>query len=454
MSNSLSAAPNAFYQKLISQRPQFEEEYRELTPLSAAYFEAARKVLPGGSTRDSILRYPYPTFISRGEGSCLFDVDGRQLTDFWFSATALPLGHCNAAVVQVAQRCVAKGSAFFAPTEDATRLAELILDRLPAGDKVRFTNSGSEAVMLALRIARGHSGRDIVAKFEGSYHGSYDDVSWSVNPPAAKIGSPLEPTAVPESAGLPSGMGRVLVLPYNDLRGTQALLEKHAGKVAALLVEPLANRMGLILPDRAFIAGLRDLCSNYGIALIFDEVIAFRVGYHGAQGLLGIGPDLTTLGKVIGGGFPVGAVVGREEWMCITEPGCKDGVKHTGTFNANPVTMAAGIAVLVQLTADKFSWLNTLGEYVRASLRSVIAGLPLQVDGEGSLFKITASASRTTDYRSSLLANNEWEETMSLALMVKGFLLTNKLHGCVATTTTVAEVDSLVSEFAKLLHLS
>ena len=444
---------NQFYESLIRRRPDFEKRYSELTPTSHKLFKQASEVLPGGSTRDSVVRGPYPAFVARGEGAYMFDVDGRKLHDFWFNASSLPLGHCNPVVVKAVQGRMALGSAFFAPTEDATELASAILGRLKGAEKVRFTNSGTEAVMMAVRIARSATGRHMIAKFEGSYHGSYDDVSWSVNPGAGAVGSAAEPNAVAESSGLPPAIGRTLVLPYNDLQATESLIEKHAGQVAALLVEPVANRMGLILPSKDFIQGLRKLCDRFGIVLIFDEVIAFRIGFNGAQGVLGVQPDLTTLGKVIGGGFPVGAVLGRDKLMSVSEPNRRDGVKHTGTFNANPVTMVAGMETLRQLTPSTFDQINSLGEYVRTKLRSAVEGLPVQIDGEGSLFKISASATKITDFRTSLYANVDWEAAMSLALMNEGFFLPPRLHGCVSTVTSMEDANAFISAFEKILMI-
>jgi glutamate-1-semialdehyde 2,1-aminomutase len=221
--------------------------------------------------------------------------------------------------------------------------------------------------MLAVRIARAYTGRPILAKFEGSYHGSYDDVSWSLAPSEQDAGPVDRPVAVPASAGLPPGFGRTLVLPFNDLEATRRLLAEHEGSIAAVIVEPVANRMGLLPPAPGFLEGLQKLCREQGLVLIFDEVIAFRVGFHGAQGLIGVTPDLTTLGKIIGGGFPVGAVVGRADVMAVSEPYRAGRVAHYGTFNGNPVTMAAGKATMENWTPEVISALNATAEQLRTT---------------------------------------------------------------------------------------
>ncbi|MCC7272073.1 MAG: aspartate aminotransferase family protein [Alphaproteobacteria bacterium] len=444
-------ASNNYYATLRARKSAIEARYRTLTPTSAKLHEEAKSVLPGGVTRDAALRKPYPTFIDHGEGSYLFDVDGRRISDFWFNATSLVLGNAHPAVVEAVGTQLGKGTAFAAPGRLEMELAGEIIRRLPSAEKVRFTNSGSEAVMLALRLARAFTGRDMIAKFEGSYHGSYDDVAWSVGGPAAKLGERTRPNAVPETGGLPSGFGRTIVLPYNDIAATTTLVEENAGRIAALIVEPMASRMGLVLPSRAFIEGLRRLCDKHGIVLIFDEVIAFRIGYHGAQGLFGVTPDMTTLGKVIGGGFPVGGVAGRSDIMMQSDAGKAGRVTHAGTFNGNPITMAAGLATLRQLTPEVFDRINATGEKVRTTLRRLCEGLPLQVSGVGSLFKITASNQPVENYRHAVAADHEWEEIASLALLCDGFFLTTHLAGCISVVTTEEQVDDLMHRVGAML---
>ena len=218
------------------------------------------------------------------------------------------------------QRQIALATAFYGPGAAEIDLAREIGARLPSVERVRFTNSGSEAVALAVRIARAATGRPIVAKFEGSYHGTYDDVLWSMAPALVDAGPADRPTAVAASAGLSSATNRTLVLPFNNLDATAHILRAYRGSVACVIVEPVANRIGLQPPQPGFLEGLRALCDELGALLVFDEVIAFRVAFDGAQGLLGVRPDLTTLGKLIGGGFPVGAVGGRADVMAVSEP--------------------------------------------------------------------------------------------------------------------------------------
>jgi glutamate-1-semialdehyde 2,1-aminomutase len=445
---------NDYYAGLKRHAAAIEARYRALTPKSAALFAEAQAVFPGGYTRDAFLRKPYAPFIRSGEGAALHDADGRRIVDCWFNATSLPLGHRPPQVIAAVADQLQRGTAFFAPGESEIALGQEVLKRLPGAELIRFTNSGSEAVMLALRLARGFTGRDLIAKFEGSYHGTYDDVSWSVGPAANQLGPADRPNAAPESAGLPAALGRTLVLPFNDLDSTARIIAEHAGRIAAVIIEPMANRMGLIMPTRDFVSGLRKLCDAHGIVLIFDEVIAFRVSYHGAQGVLGVTPDLTTLGKIIGGGFPVGAVAGRRDIMMRSAPFQSGRVTHAGTFNANPVTAAAGLATLRELTPEVFERLAATGADIRQRLAAICDGLPLQVTGAGSLFKLTASDRPIRSYRDAVTADRAWEETASLELLNRGFLMTTQLQGCVSTVTSAAEIDSLLDAIEAVVRLS
>lgn len=454
MSLRTATAPlvNDYFARLKQQKTQIEQRYRALTSRSMALFTEAGTILPGGYTRDAVMRNPHPTYLIKGQGSVVYDVDGRAINDFWFNATSLILGHNPPAVVGKVVEQMHRGTAFFGPTESELAHARTLLGRLPGADRVRYANSGSEAVMMALRIARGHTGRNLVAKFEGSYHGSYDDVAWSVSPARERLGPIESPAATAESGGLLAADGRILVLPFNDLERSAKLIETHATQIAAVILEPMANRIGLVLPDVDFVRGLRDLCDRFGIVLIFDEVIAFRVGYHGTQGILGVRPDLTTLGKIIGGGFPVGAVVGRAAVMDVTGPAHRSRVTHAGTFNANPITMVAGTATLEALTQDVFKTLNAKGERVRTELTRICAGLPLQVTGAGSLFKISATSRPISSYRDSVTADRPWEELASLELLNRGFLLTAAMQGCLSTATRDAQIDALLQAVADIVQ--
>ncbi len=413
----------------------------------------ARKVLPGGYTRDAIIRDPYPIFIERGEGSTVTDVDGRLLDDWCLNATSLAIGHADPRVVKVAIEQTTRGSAFHTMTGDETALAELLIERIPSAEMVRFTNSGSEAVMIAIRIARGVTGRKLIVKFEGSYHGTYDEVQWSVGPPLDKFGPADDPNVVADSGGLTGSDGRVSVLPYNDAAVLEAFMAAYGEGVAAVIVEPMANRMGSVVPAADFLQKARDSCSSAGALLIFDEVIAYRLGYGGAQTVFGIKPDITTLGKSIGGGFPIGGIVGRKDIMMITEPGRKGRVTHAGTYNGNPVTMSAGRVTQEVLTLNVHREIDAMGEYIRSELRHLTEGLPITVSGGGPFFKLNASGRKIFNYRDTVSCDKEWQRLASLALLNRDIVISGSLAGCTALTTTDKQVSSLLEGIKEILNV-
>ncbi len=451
VTSSANRKSNDFFAALTSRATEIENRHLELSPASADLFSKAGKLYPGGYTRDAVKRNPHPLFIERGDGSVLIDSDGRRIDDFWLNATSLAIGHANPRVVEAVREQMTFGSSFFAPSRPELDLAEMLISRLPSAERVRFTNSGSEAVMVALRIARAYTKRTMVVKFEGSYHGIYDDVYWSISPPADRMGPTENPTPVPHSAGLPFNSERVLVLPFNNPSAVRRAFEEHGDEIATLIVEPMANRVGLILPHDDFLDAIRQCCDTSGAVLIFDEVIAFRLGYHGAQGKLGVTPDVTTLGKLIGGGFPVGGIAGRADILSVTETGSGSHVTHSGTFNANPVTMRAGRATLDALTPEIFDVLNAKGAEIRRRLREICDGLPLRITGAGSLFKVNATEVDIVDYRGTVTCNHEWERLASLTLLNEGFFLTPSLQGCLATSTTDEQVDRLLAAIETLV---
>ena len=366
------------------------EEPSTLSDLTnSGLFGRARDVIPGGV--DSPVRAfgsvgGDPYFVARAEGAYVWDVEGRRYTDFVQSYGAVILGHSHPVVVEAVQQAAARGTSYGAPTEGEVLLAEAIVERVPSVDKVRLVNSGTESTMTALRIARGFTGRDRVVKFAGCYHGHGDAL-------LAGSGSGVATLGLPGSAGVPeSAVAETLVVPYN-------VVPDIGDDVAAVIVEPIAANMGLIPPVDGFLEGLRAACDAAGALLIFDEVITgFRVGADGAQGLLGVTPDLSCFGKVIGGGLPLAAVGGRADVMGVLAP---DGpVYQAGTLSGNPLATAAGLAVLGQLDDGAFTMLAGRAEMLGGWLRDVIeeAGLPVRVPVVGPLLGLYFGEDPPSDY--------------------------------------------------------
>ena len=365
---------------------------------SQALFEQACKLIPGGVNSpvracrhvDSI-----PLFIKSASGGRITSVDGRTLVDFVLSWGPMLLGHAHPEVTRAINEAAAGGTSYGAPCEAEVELARLVVDALPTVEMVRMVNSGTEATMSALRLARGITGRAKVIKFIGCYHGHAD-------PFLAAAGSGVATLSIPGTPGVPPAtVADTLLAAYNDLAATTQLFEAHGQEVAAIIVEPVAGNMGLILPQPGFLEGLRSLCDQYGSLLIFDEVITgFRVGYGGAQQRYNIAPDLTTLGKIIGGGLPVGAYGGKAEYMQRIAPA--GDVYQAGTLSGNPLAMAAGIATLRILKHSDYAALETRVTAFARELESILAGkgVPVQALSLASMFCVFFTKEKIVDFAS------------------------------------------------------
>ena len=339
-------------------------------------FEQSQKVIPGG-VNSPVRAFKsvggVPRFFTRGAGARVWDADGREYIDYVGSWGPAILGHAHPDVVKAVQEKAALGLSFGAPTEIELEMAELLVSLLPGFEKVRLVSSGTEATMSAIRLARGFTGRSKIIKFEGCYHGHADFLLVKAGSGALTFGNPT-------SAGVPAEVAaQTLVLDYNDLAGVERTLEKIGSEIAAIIVEPVAGNMNLIQPAAGFLEGLRELCTKHGVVLIFDEVMTgFRVGPQGAQGLYGIVPDLTTLGKVIGGGMPVGAFGGRRDIMDRLAP--VGPVYQAGTLSGNPVAVAAGLTTLKATRAPGFY------ESLAARTLSLVEGLAQAASEAGETF--------------------------------------------------------------------
>lgn len=426
---------------------------RFLAPNSATarLYEEASQYLPGGTSRLHYYFKPYPIYAKSGQGAYLTDVDGVERLDLLNNMTALIHGHANAGIKAAILAQLELGTAFSEPAEPEVRLARLLHERVPSVEKIRFANSGTEAVMMALKLARAFTGRSRIAKFEGVYHGYYDYVQVSYNSNPENWGPADQPSSVASSGGLAESVEEdVLVLPFNDPETVERLLARHGSELAALIVDPLSNRAGFPLPQPGFYSFLREITRQYGIVLIYDEVISFRVGYHGAQGIYGGDPDLTCFGKIIGGGLPVGAVGGTSEIMLLLDPSQGPAkVVSGGTYSGNPLTMAAGCAALEQLTPEAFARLNALGARFRDGANAIFKrrGENAQATGDASLFRIVMTDRPIVTYRDSRegAASVERLGQIHLNLLDEGFIISNSGLGCLSTPMTDADVDQALA---------
>jgi glutamate-1-semialdehyde 2,1-aminomutase len=444
-------------QRLVQTFDYAEEmaEYHRQNPTSLSRFDEAKTVIPGGNTRLTAYFAPYPFYAVRGEGCRLYDLDGNVRLDFYNNATSLLFGHAYPPVVAAISDQASKGTAFAIPTEPEVELAKLLVARIPSVDGIRFTNSGTEGVQFAIRAARVFTGREKIAKFEGGYHGTADHVSISVTPDLTLTGEARQPTPVPASAGITHNtVDDVVILPFNDLEGTTALITAHQHELAAVIVEPILGSCGYVPAQPEFLQGLRHLTTRLGLLLIFDEVQTFRLSAGGAQALLGLTPDLTVLGKIIGGGLPVGAVGGRREVMAAFDATAgAPKIPHAGTFNGNPVTMRAGLATLRDLTATAYDRLNQMGCDFRQRVQVLCGryGVPAQVTGDGSLFGIHWSAEPVTDYRSSARSNKSLSYKFFLHTLNNGLFFTSRGGGCLSMPMTDTELGAFLDVLESFL---
>lgn len=396
---------------------------------SKRLFEEACELIPGGvnsPVRAFKAVGDYPVFIERGEGAYLYDVDGNKYVDYICSWGPLLLGHQPEAVSKAVMEALTKGSTYGAPTGIEVEMAKKIVDAVPSVEMVRMVSSGTEATMSALRLARGYTGRNKIVKFEGCYHGHADHL-------LIKAGSGALTFGVPSSPGVPESIAsETLTAQYNDIDSVKALFAQYPDQIAAVIVEPIAGNMGLVLPKEGFLEGLREVTAEHGALLIFDEVISgFRASFGGAQKVYNIMPDLTCMGKIIGGGLPVGAYGGKKEIMMHVAP--VGPVYQAGTLSGNPLAMAAGMAILDELAKPG------VYEEIEAKTKKLVQGLQATADKAGvkialnqcaSLFTIFFTETPVDSYKAAMTSNTEQFKVFFQAMLGQGFYLPPSQFEC------------------------
>ena len=427
---------------------------------SAAAYRRAKQVIPGGLSRFLPMLNPDPVFLDRGTGAHVFDIDGNKYLDFNNNFTAIVHGHAHpvitAAVIEQAQ----KGNSFGSPTAHETQLAEMLCERIPGAEQVRFQNTGTEAVLVAIKAARAYTGRAMIAKLEGAYHGFYDyaEVSQELGSPLA--GDAEAPTSLSPSTGTPAEVARqVLVLPFNDETAALELIRRHAHKLAAIVIDTMPSRAGMICMTSSFCQMLRDACSRYGIVLIDDEVMSLRSGYAGGLGNLGVQADLTALGKIIGGGLPIGAVAGSAEIMQVFSGTRGNGkVTSSGTYSANPVSLSAGIAALHLLTKEAIANMEEMAIRLREEGSELLGkvGLWPCVRGAGSLFKFVLKEGPISRPRESVMTKHEqiMQDTFVRAMLDRGIWITASGTACLSTAMTQADITTFLDAACESLELA
>lgn len=428
------------------------KEYKLRNPCSLSLYARASHALAGGSTRSSVFYSPFPVYMDRGQGCKIWDVDGNERIDFLNNYTALIHGHCPPQVIEPVKFQLERGMAFASPTDLEVQLAELIKQRIPSMERLRFTNSGTEGVILALRAARAFTGRNKIAKFKTGYHGACEYVSVGITPDLDDVGRKYPATSVPDGPGIPPGiLEDVVTIPFNDRTSVENILGPMADSFAAVIVEPVLGAAGIIPPEDGFLEFLRDFTASHRILLIFDEIIAFRISYHGAQGFFGVTPDLTVLGKVIGGGLPVGAFGGRADVMSMFDSSCKNWIRHSGTCNGNPLTMTAGIANLKSLSRETFKRIEGVATHIAIGLTNMFEknGFPASVTQIGSMFNIHAAGHFSSDQA----AGERLMKSIHLGMLNNGIFLSPQGMGCISTPMGQLESDALLEAMGSVIKI-
>lgn len=408
-------------------------------------FEKAEQLMPGGvnSPVRAFKSVDIPAiFMSRGEGSRIYDIDGNEYIDYVLSWGPLILGHRDPKVIEAIHDVVERGTSFGASTLEENRLAELVIERVPSIEKVRMVSSGTEATLDTLRLARGYTGKNKIIKFEGNYHGHSDSL-------LIKAGSGVATLGLPDSPGVPEGTAKnTITVPYNDLEAVKYAFEEFGDDIAAVIVEPVSGNMGVVPPINNFLQGLRDITKENDALLIFDEVMTgFRVGYNCAQGYFNVIPDLTCLGKVIGGGLPVGAFGGRKEIMDHIAP--SGDIYQAGTLSGNPLAMTSGYMTLSQLTPESYDYFNELGDLLEEGLTEIFAKhqVPLTVNRAGSMIGFFLNEGPVTNFKEANQSDLELFGQLYRELAEQGiFLPPSQFEGMFLSTAHTKE------DIEKTLH--
>jgi glutamate-1-semialdehyde 2,1-aminomutase len=424
-------------------------QWPDPTSRSHSLYERALKVMPGGVTRIQPWQPPFPVYASSGAGAYITDVDGARYLDFTNCFSAMIHGHAHPDVVATVTAQLSRSTGFNTPTESEILLAEHLCERIASVEQIRFCNSGSEAVMHAIKAARAYTGRPLIAKIEGAYHGAYDYAEVSLDSAPDNWGN--EPASTPYAAGTPKGvLADVVALPFNHPLESARILRANAGRLAGVLLDVLPAAVGCIPATREFLEAVTNTVRDAGALIILDEVVSLRLHYHGAQALFDIDPDLTVAAKIIGGGFPVGAVGGKTGVMAVFDHRHgKPLVPQGGTFTANPVTMTAGLAAMKLLTPEAHGHIDRLGAKLRARITEIFCrrDARAQITGMGSIFKIHTHNRPIIDHRSHYASDEEARTlvTLQIELLRRGHLISAKGYGFITTPMTDEDIDSFLT---------
>lgn len=428
---------NKRYEKL-------SEEFNSMTPKGLELYNVAKRFLPGGETRSAVNMYPHPMYIESAQGTIIRDVDGNEFKDFINNYTSMIHGHCHPEIEEKVIAAMKKGSGITAVLPEQVELSKALCERVPGVDMVRFCNSGTEATMFAVRAARAITGKDKVIKMEGGYHGTYDSFEYNFAPPLLENGQLYHSKPIPDSGGIPYKVGEdVIFAPFNNLEIIEKELKDHNEEIACVIVEPLLGSAGFIVPNEGYLKGLRELTKKYNTLLIFDEVQSLRLSDGGVQKIEGIIPDLTAMGKIIGGGLPVGAVGGPKEIMNAFSGGFEAKLTHSGTFNGARPVMAGGLQSIKMFDQKAADRINAMGDRLAVGITSAIDkyAIPASVSHWGSLLHVHFVEKRPTNYQESVSPNKMYNKFFHLAMVNRGLYVAPRGSWALSTVMTDEDID-------------
>ncbi|MBW1835807.1 MAG: aspartate aminotransferase family protein [Deltaproteobacteria bacterium] len=441
--------------ELHSVGKHIEAKYRRRTAESQKHIEAAQKWLPGGDTRRVSYYFPYPTFMHKGEGCYLFDCDGNKYLDLVNNYTSLIHGHAHPRVVEAATVAIKNGMVLGAPVELQYRHAEHLCSRIPSLEVVRYCNCGTEATMFAMRTARAYKGRHTILKMDGGYHGGHEFAQVNIY---ADTDAESFPRVCADPWIPPGVLNDILVIPFNDLDAAEDVLKKNNERIAAVMMEPCLGAAGGINPKPGYLQGMRELTRRYDVLLIYDEVMSFRYHTGGIQAAEGVQPDLTALGKIIGGGIPVGAFGGRREIMALYDPTHPRPIFHSGTFSGNSIAMAAGLATMETYDESAIERLNRLGERLARGFKGALNGLGIkaQVLGRGSTVNVhwlTETPDNAKVTMQGYLSTSELLRLFHLEMMNRGIYTAPRALYVLSTPMADKEIETAISAFKSTLSV-
>ena len=417
---------------------------------SSALYKRAKEVLTGGVSRNTIFHRPHPFYVAKAKGSYVTDIDANTRIDFANNMASLIHGHSNPDIIEAVSKQMQRGTAYTLGTEVEVEFGELLVGRNPNFEKIRFVNSGTEAVMSMIKAARAHTGKAKIAKAEGAYHGTYDfaEISQIVKP--ENWGDIDQPNSVPVTVGTPECVKQdVVIFPYNDIKRTLKLLEDNKDELACVLIDPVSHRVGMFPIEEDFLVAIYEWTRKNKVLLVFDEVVTYRVTYSGAQDLYPVKPDMTALGKIIGGGFPVGAIAGDAKVMTVFDPTRKV-IKqpHSGTFSANPITMTAGKVAMELFDRQAVDDINKMTNIAKKQIRAAIkeADVPVVITGAGSMFRIHFRKKVPRNYRETYQCPEERKlivDFLDYLFFEEDLIMINTFACMFATSITQVEVDRL-----------